>query len=88
MADKEHYDDVFWKTRNTLLNDEDSQANTEDELPADAKNAVILPEAEIMDAPLLGQLADEEDAGKHPKADPEDPESDAAHVNNEQQDDE
>lgn len=84
MTDKEHYDDVFWKTRNTLLNDEDSQTNIDDELPEDAKKAVILPEK--MDTPLFGELADEEDAGPHPSADPEDPESDTAHLNHEPKD--
>lgn len=83
MTDDKHYDDVFWKTRNTILNDEDSQTNTEEELPEDAKKAVIL--SEKMDNPLFGQLADEEDAGPHPSADPEDPESDAAHISNDKQ---
>lgn len=88
MADKEHYDDVFWKTRNTLLNDEDSQSvhgELDTELPKDAELAVIQPER--LDQPLDSGLADEEDAGYHPQADPQDKESDAALAREEDLDD-
>ncbi|WP_017811530.1 MULTISPECIES: hypothetical protein [Paenibacillus] len=79
MTDNKHYDDVFWKTRNSLMDDEDSQPAGEDaevELPRDAELAVIQPER--MDPKEYESIADEEDAGMHPQADPEDIESDAA----------
>ncbi|WP_046213219.1 hypothetical protein [Paenibacillus wulumuqiensis] len=87
MTDNKHYDDVFWKTRNSLIDDEDSQLageETEVELPRDAELAVIHPER--MDPREYESIADEEDAGKHPQADPEDIQSDAALAREEDQD--
>ncbi|MFD1885748.1 hypothetical protein [Paenibacillus wenxiniae] len=81
MADKKHYDDVFWKTRDTLLDDEDAQPVDEEleaELPRDAELAVIHPER--LDEPILKTIIDEEDSDVHPQADPEDAASDASQV--------
>ncbi|WP_322907514.1 hypothetical protein [Paenibacillus campi] len=88
MADNEHYDDVFWKTRDTLLDDEDAQPVDEEleaELPRDAELAVIHPER--LDEPIIKTIVDEEDAvdedaDVHPQADPEDGASDAEQVSN------
>ncbi|MCL9659563.1 hypothetical protein L2089_02630 [Paenibacillus hunanensis] len=81
MADKKHYDDVFWKTRDTLLDDEDAQPVDEEleaELPRDAELAVIHPER--LDEPIIHTIVDEEDSDTHPQADPEDEASDASQV--------
>ncbi|WP_411345379.1 hypothetical protein ACE3MZ_04980 [Paenibacillus sp. WLX1005] len=87
MADKQHYDDVFWKTKGTLLDDEDAQSVSEElepELPRDAELAVIHPER--LDQPLHQDVADEEDSGPHPQADPEDQDSDTSLARHEDED--
>ncbi len=81
--DKKHYDDVFWKTRDMLLDDEDAQPVDEEleaELPRDAELAVIHPER--LEQPILDTIVDEEDSDVHPQADPEDEASDAGNVTN------